>query len=279
MSKGGIADRMIAFNGFPFLDNKEDHSFGVPVSSAMTTNAKTIPATGLEFNDVQQLLTKNQYQGYPIVDDLSSKTLLGYIGRTELLYAISRVQKNQRISKSAKVSFIRPSNQISSPNLLRTPAITFDTMPATAGEMSVDFSRFIDSTPLTVHPRLPLETVLEIFKKMGPRVILVEHRGKLSGLITVKDCLKYQFKVEAHEHQREDSSFEENHERIWQFLGSLASWFRFKRPDWAGGAVRLGDEEPRNNGSAHENPVPTRLDQDSDRLTRRNETQLELEDI
>jgi len=51
-----------------------------------------------------------------------------------------------------------------------------------------------------VHPRLPLETVMEIFKKMGPRVILVEHRGHLMGLVTVKDCLKYQFKVEAEEH-------------------------------------------------------------------------------
>lgn len=41
---------------------------------------------------------------------------------------------------------------------------------------------------------------MEIFKKMGPRVILVEHRGKVTGLVTVKDCLKYQFKVEAEEH-------------------------------------------------------------------------------
>jgi chloride channel 3/4/5 len=278
MSKGGIADRMIAFNGFPFLDNKEDHSFGVPVSSAMTTNATSIPATGLEFKDVQQLLTKNQFQGYPIVDNLTNKTLLGYIGRTELLYAITRVQKNNRIAKNAKVSFVRPDNQMASPNLTRTPAITFDTMPATAGEMSVDFSRFIDSTPLTVHPRLPLETVLEIFKKMGPRVILVEHRGKLSGLITVKDCLKYQFKVEAHEHQRDDSQFEENHEKIWQLLRNVSSWFGRKRPAWAGGAVRLGDDEPTGNGSAHDF-TPERLDPDADGPIRRGETQLELDDI
>jgi len=242
MGKGGIADRMIAFNGFPFLDNKEEHSFGVPVSSAITKNPTAIPATGMTFKDVQQLLSTNDYQGYPIVEDLSTKTLLGYIGRTELLYAINRVQKNQRIAKNAKVSFIRSSNTISSPNLTRTPAITFDTMEATAGEMSVDFSRFIDATPITVHPRLPLETVLEIFKKMGPRVILIEHHGKLTGLITVKDCLKYQFKVESHENLRDDTLFEENHEKIWNLFGRVASWFRNKRPTWAGGAVRLGDD-------------------------------------
>jgi chloride channel 3/4/5 len=43
-SKGGIADRMIWFNGFPFLDNKEEHSFGVPVSRVMTGNMKVLPA-------------------------------------------------------------------------------------------------------------------------------------------------------------------------------------------------------------------------------------------
>src|ERR1700712_162187 len=105
MSKGGIADRMIAFNGFPFLDNKEEHSFGVPVSQAMTADPACLPSSGLEFRDVQHLLSNNKYQGYPIVDDLSSRTLLGYIGRTELIYAINRVQREQKIARNARVYF------------------------------------------------------------------------------------------------------------------------------------------------------------------------------
>jgi chloride channel 3/4/5 len=32
---------------------------------------------------------------------------------------------------------------------------------------------------------------MRLFKRMGPRVILVEHRGRLVGLVTVKDVLKY----------------------------------------------------------------------------------------
>jgi chloride channel 3/4/5 len=243
MSKGGIADRMIAFNGFPFLDNKEDHSFGVPVSQAMTTNATCFPATGLEFQDVQRIISKNDFQGYPIVDDLSTRTLLGYIGKTELLYAINRVQREQKIARKAKVLFSPSQSRNSgSPTLGRGPAVTFDTMTATAGEMSVDFSRFIDGTPITVHPRLPLETVMEIFKKMGPRVILIEHRGKLTGLVTVKDCLKYQFKVEAHDNPKDDTALEESQERLWQVFKNIGSWFSSRRPSWAGGALRLGDE-------------------------------------
>ena len=48
---------------------------------------------------------------------------------------------------------------------------------------------------------------MELFKKIGPRIILVEHRGRLVGLVTVKDCLKYQFKVEAQQdgHNAADS--------------------------------------------------------------------------
>jgi chloride channel 3/4/5 len=50
--KGGIADRMIWFNGFPFLDNKEDHSFGVPVSKVMTDQLTVIPSTGISLGEI-----------------------------------------------------------------------------------------------------------------------------------------------------------------------------------------------------------------------------------
>lgn len=171
---GGIADRMIYLNGYPFLDNKEEHTFGVPVSSVMSTNIACLPATGLSLRQIEARMSENEYQGYPIVEDLSSKTLLGYIGRTELRYALDKARKDAHATSTSKVCFSPPTSAA-----------------------DLDFSRFIDPTPLTVHPRLPLETVMEIFKKMGPRAILIEYRGRLTGLVTVKDCLKYQFKVEA----------------------------------------------------------------------------------
>jgi chloride channel 3/4/5 len=268
MSKGGIADRMIAFNGFPFLDGKEEHSFGVPVSQAMTPNVTSIPASGLEFEDVQRLLTENKFQGYPVVEDHSSNTLVGYIGRTELIYAINRVQKEQRIARKARCFFAPPSARSHmAPPSAAGPAVTFDTMTATAGHMSVDFSRFIDATPLAVHPRLPLETVMELFKKMGPRVIVIEHRGKLTGLVTVKDCLKYQFKVEAHENPKDDdSALDDGHERVWAYMTGVAAWLNRKKPAWARGEIRVGErragegEAPRAElGGAHNARQRTRV--------------------
>ncbi|KAJ4379804.1 glycerol ethanol, ferric requiring protein [Didymella sp. IMI 355093] len=175
---GGIADRMIYLNGYPFLDNKEEHTFGVPVSSVMSSAIAVLPATGWTVRQLEKTMSENAFQGYPVVEDLSSKTLLGYIGRTELRYALDKARADQRLPASSKVCFSSPPTS----------------------DVEIDLTKFVDPTPLTVHPRLPLETVMELFKKMGPRAILIEYRGRLTGLVTVKDCLKYQFKVEAQGH-------------------------------------------------------------------------------
>ncbi|ETI21537.1 hypothetical protein G647_07884 [Cladophialophora carrionii CBS 160.54] len=195
-SKAGIADQMIWFNGFPFLDNKEEHIFGVPVSQVMTSSMSMLFATGMEVKAAQKLLDDTSYSGFPIVEDKDSKILVGYIGRTELQFAIGRAKKQGSLSADAKCIFAADRDDGSETPAPLSPAVTFDAMAV----QSVDFTAFVDATPITVHPRLPLETVMELFKKMGPRVILVDHHGRLEGLVTVKDCLKYQFKVEAQEH-------------------------------------------------------------------------------
>lgn len=209
---GGIADRMIWFNGFPFLDNKEDHVFNVPVSHAMTTDPLSLPASDFPVREAEHLLSDNKFQGFPVVDDRTNKTLVGYIGRTELRYAIDRARSEGLVSPRARCVFTKDAAEATVARRASAPqaqaAETFDAIHSSVGAGFVDFSRYVDHTPLTVHPRLPLETVMEIFKKMGPRVILVEHRGRLTGLVTVKDCLKYQFKVEAEEHALTTSSSE-----------------------------------------------------------------------
>ena len=233
--KGGIADRMIWFNGFPFLDNKEEHTFGVPVSQVMTSDVIALPTTGLSMKDVEELLKEDKYQGFPIVEDLNSKILVGYIGRTELRYAIDRVKRQRSISATAKCYFSPPTS-LNPTTPTSAAAVTFGGM----GSSSVDFSRFIDATPVTVHPRLPLETVMELFRKIGPRVILIEYHGKLAGLVTVKDCLKYQFKVEASENPRDDRHLLESQERLWGVLKKSALWVSDQVNHASRGRIRLG---------------------------------------
>ncbi|KAF2742259.1 putative voltage-gated chloride channel [Sporormia fimetaria CBS 119925] len=235
---GGIADRAIWFNGYPFLDNKEEHTFGVPVSQVMATKVVSLPATGLSIRSIECIMKENQFQGYPIVEDATSQTLIGYIGRTELGYAIDRAKRHQMAPSTAQVTFASfpsgPSVDLRTPSS-SMPPVTFDTMPATSHPTNVDLHKFIDPTPLSVHPRLPLETVMEMFKKIGPRVILIEYRGRLTGLVTVKDCLKYQFKVEARDQPQQVGNWDERAEAVWGAIRKAADWVDSK----LGGLRRL----------------------------------------
>ncbi|KAL8702842.1 MAG: hypothetical protein Q9201_003982 [Fulgogasparrea decipioides] len=257
--KGGIADRMIWFNGFPFLDNKEEHTFGVPASQVMTSEVTSLPSSGFTLKAVEELMAQSKYQGFPVVEDRNSKILLGYIGRTELRYAIDRTRKEGFISPKAKCFFAQPPSSLLQTPSIAAPPVTFDAIQDASGQQSVDFSRFIDATPLTVHPRLPLETVMELFKKLGPRVILVEYRGRLAGLVTVKDCLKYQFKVEAQETSTHDAALDLRQEKLWELMNRAADWLADKVLSFSGGRIKLGGR-----GSGF---LESRLDDPRDQLS------------
>jgi chloride channel 3/4/5 len=210
---------MIYLNGYPFLDSKEDHTFGVPVSQVMSSHVVSLSASGMQLRAVERLLADNAYQGFPIVDE--GRILIGYIGCTELRYAVEKA-KSEGVVGSATCSF--------------TGDVPGD----------VNLERYIDDTPLSVHPRLPLETVMELFKKMGPRVILIEYRGRLTGLVTVKDCLKYQFKVEAGHAGAGQGSDEQGMERLFGWLKGVAGWGDgiLRKVTGRGGEVRLGTRRP-----------------------------------
>lgn len=220
---GGIADRMIYLNGYPFLDSKEEHTFGVPVSTCMSSHITALPATGMQLRQLERIVGDNAFQGYPVVEEGGAKVLVGYVGRTELRYAIGKA-RDEGVASTAKCYFTSMPTSSSAGNT------SFDTIPATSSTAHLDLSRYMDPTPLSVHPRLPLETVMELFKKMGPRVILIEYRGRLTGLVTVKDCLKYQFKVEAGGHAGGSGGGgdEAGMERLWGWIKGGVDWINGK---------------------------------------------------
>lgn len=248
--KGGIADRAIWASGYPFIDSKEEHNFGVPVSAVMTESVATLPVGGLTLREIEDMLAEDRYQGFPIVEDESSRTLAGYIGRTELRYAIDRARAQRVLDPEVRCTFSTAGGR---PNAASTPVIAVSDSGST-----VALGRYVDPTPVTAHPRLPLETVMELFRKIGPRVILVEQHGKLAGLVTVKDCLKFQFKSEAAELPRVGAG-DDGQERLWRAMRGFAGWVSDRvegvsrgriqlRSSFEGPVILDGDEDVEEDG-------------------------------
>jgi len=235
----GIADEMIRFNGFPFLE-KEDHSFNVSVLRVMTSDLHTLSVSGLTVADLERILVDTKVQGYPIVSPGSARTLVGYIGRGELRYVIDKAQQMRRVSLQTPCSFAPGMNEtghFDDLGITSAPAVGLDEDSAadiirdTASDHVLKFWPWVNQTPITVSPQLSLEITMQMFKRLGPRVILVEDRGTLVGLVTVKDVLRFTMTEKQESESWDDrGGFDAVLEEVWTWViqveGAVVSWYR-----------------------------------------------------
>ncbi|KZS98475.1 Cl-channel protein [Sistotremastrum niveocremeum HHB9708] len=196
----GIADEMIRFNGYPYLD-KEEHGFNIPVSRVMRKEVYSLDGTGMTVHALEQKIRTEQVSGYPIVSRGPGSTLLGYIGRNELNYVLDKARQTQDLTPDMECSFVELQEDVEfTPHLPPTsasPAMGIEDHDAVelietvTSDNVLKLWPWVNRAPLTVAPQLPLEIVMQIFKRLGPRIILVEQYGKLQGLVTVKDVLRF----------------------------------------------------------------------------------------
>ncbi|KAG8833649.1 glycerol ethanol, ferric requiring protein [Serendipita sp. 399] len=267
----GIADEMIKFNGYPFLE-QEDAAFNIPVSRVMKRHLHAMSARGMTLQEVERKLDETTVNGFPVVSPDGHRALLGYIGRTELRYVLDRAQESQHLEPDTLCEFLSEaqSNTLETgrgsrrtdgrPGIMSEPpsAVPDDLLPpswsagtglsiedvdndfelgllheerTTARDGILRLDPWVNQTPITVGPQMPLETVVQMFKRLGPRVILVEKVGTLIGLITVKDVLRFIAKEEAETPTRQQlvggsTSLESILEDAWIWLASLAGRIR-----------------------------------------------------
>ncbi|KAI0047947.1 voltage-gated chloride channel [Auriscalpium vulgare] len=224
----GIADEAIRFNGYPFLE-KDDHVYDAPVAKVMERKIHTLRASGMTLGDVERHMDRTRVKGFPIVSDDESRTLLGYIGRYELRYVIEKARRMEELSPETVCAFIpdpaeQTGNSWSAAGLDEDFANNILEATATPGVLKI--WAWVNQTPLTVSSRLPLEIVMQLFKRMGPRVILVEDFGSLVGLVTVKDVLH----LEPHEELESPRVAWSNRggldyvlEEVWTWLADMRS--------------------------------------------------------
>ncbi|KAJ7933767.1 Cl-channel protein [Mycena leptocephala] len=233
-----VTKAMIRFNGFPFLE-KEDHAFNVSVSAVMRKDLSTLNESGMRVRDVEATLAATEFKGFPLVSEDGTRILGGYIGRTELMYVLGRARQTQDIGPDTLCLFKADGDGdledfdlggAFSVGLEEDFAETI--FESTVSGQQIKFWPWVNQTPLTVSPQLPLEIVMQLFKRMGPRVILVEDHGVLSGLVTVKDVLRW---IAVEKPEREPSWDERGGldgmlEEVWtwasQIMSPVLSWSR-----------------------------------------------------
>ncbi|KAJ1820503.1 glycerol ethanol, ferric requiring protein [Coemansia sp. RSA 2675] len=163
--EGGISEQLILLNGIPLLGEDEDECLlDMPVAAVMRPAEEllVLPAAGLSLRGLRRLLEGSAgVRGFPVVD--SDMRLVGYVHRD----AVAKAALSLAASDDAVVSF-----------------------GASGG---VSLGHLVNPSPTTVRPRTAAETVVEIFRKLGPQVILVasEEDGVLAGLLTRKDILRH----------------------------------------------------------------------------------------
>jgi len=235
----GIADEMIRFNGFPFLD-KDDHAYNVPVSHVMSRNLQTFPLSDLTIREIEETLSETPVKGFPITASVSDRTLVGYVERADLRYVIDKARQLRDINPDTPCSFssgaddqdeVEFSGMATGPGVGMDNDVCMDIIESVASSDILKLWPWVNQTPITVSPQLPLEIAMQLFKRMGPRVILVEDHGTLVGLVTIKDVLKYTVTETGESRSAwNDPRFEGFVEETWSWtsfqLSSVVSWCR-----------------------------------------------------
>ncbi|QDS74680.1 hypothetical protein FKW77_000207 [Venturia effusa] len=169
----GIYEAWIRFNGYPFLDNRDDDAATVPHVPANQVYTRledlvVIEATGHTIQTLQGLLDEHPFRGFPIVDNPRDALLLGYISRTELSFALQSATATPRtLAPDTEAYFTHQA--------LANPVTTLDLRP------------WMDQTPITLNSKASLHLSVNMFMRLGLRYVIFVERGVLKGLLTKKD--------------------------------------------------------------------------------------------
>lgn len=172
----GIAEQMIVFNGFPHLEEKYDHHLSVDYSAQdiMCSKLQTLPEH-ISIRDLKMVLSssvQDKVHGFPVIT-IANKCI-GYVKRDNL------------------ETFLYMNN---------IDDLTIDFNRATLGENeqqvdqleNVENDFLMDKSVIVVKSTMKITLIHDIFKKVGPKVVMVENEnGDLTGLITRKDLMSFE---------------------------------------------------------------------------------------
>ncbi|KAG6442792.1 hypothetical protein O3G_MSEX002552 [Manduca sexta] len=178
LGRQGIYDAHIALNGYPFLDSKDEFQHTSLAADVMqpkrNETLSVITQDSMTVDDVETLLKETEHNGYPVVVSKESQYLVGFVLRRDLNLAIANARRTMEgIIGQSVVIFAGAVN------------------PPAGAPPCLHLNRILDMAPITVTDQTPMETVVDMFRKLGLRQTLVTHNGRLLGVITKKDVLRH----------------------------------------------------------------------------------------
>ncbi|CAD5211018.1 unnamed protein product [Bursaphelenchus okinawaensis] len=180
--KEGIYDAHIEMNGYPFLDNKGEYPYSTTAFEVMRAGTdqaplKVITNGKMTVGDLESQLRESSFSGFPVVE--KDDMVIGFCTRRDLESALRAARKNHtNVTTQSMVYF--------------TPHSVDEEVPgSSAGPISLRLRKVMDMAPLTVTEQTPMETVIDMFRKLGLRQVLVTRDGRLLGIITKKDVLSF----------------------------------------------------------------------------------------
>ncbi|XP_018325354.1 H(+)/Cl(-) exchange transporter 5 isoform X2 [Agrilus planipennis] len=178
LGRQGIYDAHIAINGYPFLDSKDEFAHTSLAADVMQPKRNgtlsVITQDSMTLDDVEQLLKETEHNGYPVVVSKESQYLVGFVLRRDLSLAIANEKRMVDGICGQSLILFTTTNPVQ-----------------TLGPPPLKLKKILDMAPITITDQTPMETVVDMFRKLGLRQTLVTHNGRLLGVITKKDVLRH----------------------------------------------------------------------------------------
>ena len=185
LGRMGIYDAHIALNGYPFLDIKDEFDHTTLAADVMQPQNNdplhVLTQDSMTLNQVEEVLDQTDHNGFPVVVSMESQYLVGFVLRRDLNLAIQNAKA--RIEDVTEQSLVLFTNHI--PVLDRSNSADVNRPPP------LKLWKILDLAPTCITDKTPMETVVNMFRKLGLRQTLVTHNGRLLGIITKKDVLRH----------------------------------------------------------------------------------------
>ncbi|CAH8505410.1 unnamed protein product [Schistosoma margrebowiei] len=183
LTNGSIYEEHIRLNDYPYLGSYDELDNTLVAADVMhprrDSNSPLYVVTQYDMTvgDLDQLVSRCDVKGFPVVVSQDYPYLVGWVSRRELRWALDRERKyDSNIVDDSPVHFATFQQVYADDNQELTP---------------VNLQNIVDLSPTTVSDHTPMETVLDFFKKLGLRQIIVTRNGCPLGVLTKKDILRH----------------------------------------------------------------------------------------